>query len=297
VHLALFVVQVAFGSLAVEGKLAMSPRFGVSPPALAMARILGAALVFVPASFVFRAPRVRSLRDGLELAMLSLFGVVLNQALFLAGLRQTTPVSATLLVATIPVLTAVISAISGRDRVRPRAAIGIAVALFGVGVLTRFTLPHRGDALVLCNAASYATYIVLSPRTLARYGTLTVLAWIFGAAAVLFAPVGGLALAREAPAWPAHTLALVAFIVLVPTALSYSLNAWALARANPALVTIYIYVQPLVVAALAWAQLGQAPELTTLLAGLFILAGVAIVATAPRQRGAVESDLSPPTDS
>jgi drug/metabolite transporter (DMT)-like permease len=283
VHVALLFVQIAFGSLAVEGKLAMSPRFGVSPPALAMARILGGALVFAPLALAQGGPRVRALRDVAELTLLALFGVVLNQALFLAGLRQTSPVSATLLIATIPVFTVVIAALAGRERLRLRGAAGIALALTGALALSGFALPRRGDAMVMLNSASYAIYIVFSKRALARLGPMTVITWVFGAGAVLFAPIGGRALLAEAPAWPPTTVALVAFIVLVPTAFAYSVNAWALARATPALVTVYVYFQPLVVVALAWAQLDQPPEPRAVLAGLFILAGVGLVATAPRQ--------------
>src|SRR5262249_2674853 len=95
----------------------MSPRYGVTPAALAMARILGEALVFVTAFLLRRrGPPVRSLRDAAGLAALGLFGVVLNQALFLTGLRQTSPVAATLLVATIPVFAVVIGALAGRER-------------------------------------------------------------------------------------------------------------------------------------------------------------------------------------
>ena len=45
-HAVLLFVQVAFASLAVEGKLAMGPAIGVAPAALAMARIAGAAVCF-----------------------------------------------------------------------------------------------------------------------------------------------------------------------------------------------------------------------------------------------------------
>src|SRR5262249_17514971 len=99
----------------------------------------------------------------------------------------------------------------------------------------------------------------------------------------LFAPVGGLTLVREAPSWSGATLGLVAFIVLVPTAFAYSVNAWALGRATPGVVTVYVYLQPLVVVALAWAQLGRPPDPRALLAGPLILVGVAIVADAPRR--------------
>jgi drug/metabolite transporter (DMT)-like permease len=286
VHVALVAVQIAFGSLAVEGKLAMSPAYGVSPHALAMTRIAAGAVVFVVAHRVLRTPRVNRLRDAVSLALLSLFGIVLNQALFLAGLRQTSPMAATLLVATIPVFSAIIAAVTGRDRLGARAAAGVGVALFGVLALTRFALPARGDVLVVLNALSYAVYVVFAKAQLERYGTVTVVAWVFGCGALLFAPLGATALIRELPRWSPGAAALVAFVVLVPTLFAYGLNAWALRRAPPTLVAIYVYLQPILVATLAWIQLGQALEPHMLVAGVLIFAGVGLVATAPRQAAA-----------
>lgn len=281
VHVALLVVQVAFASLAVEGKVAMSPQLGVSPAALAMARITGGALVFVAAHLFFKTPRVRTLADAATLAALSLFGIVVNQALFLAGLRRTSPMSATLLVATIPVFTALLAALTGRGKLTSRSAAGIALAVAGVVVLTGFTIPARGDAFVMLNSLSYAVYVVFAKGVLERYGTLTVMAWVFGCGALLFAPFGAPALAADVAEWSRGAAAMVAFIVLVPTILAYSLNAWALRRASPGLVTIYIYVQPIAVALLAYLQLHQAIASNVAIAALLVLGGVGLVVRAP----------------
>lgn len=282
IHGVLFLVQVAFATLAVEGKIAMGPGHRVAPQALAMARILGTAMVFVAVHLVTRTRRVKSIADMGRMAVLAFFGVVLNQVLFLTGLRQTSPVAATLLVATIPVFTALIGAITGRDRLTARTSIGIAIAVLGIAVLSGFALPGRGDVLVLLNAASYAIYVVYAKGMLARYGTVTAVAWVFGSGAILLAPFGLTTLVHDAPSWSFRTAMLVAFIVSVPTVLAYSLNAWALRRANPTLVTVYVYLQPLVVVTLAYLQLGQAIDLRTVMAGLLIFAGVGVVATAPR---------------
>lgn len=286
VHAALVLVQVAFASLAVEGKLAMDPAHGVAPAALAMARIAGTAVVFVAAHLALRTPRVHRWSDVGRLALLSLFGVVLNQALFLRGLHLTSPLAATLLVATIPVFTPLIAAAAGRDRFGARTGVGLALAVFGVAILSDFATPHAGDTLVLVNAACYSVYVVFARGVLERYGTVTVVAWVFGVGAVMFAPFGGLPLLDDAPRWSGETRALVAFVVLVPTIVAYSVNAWAMARARPGLVTIYVYLQPLVVAVLAWAQLGQPLAPRVVAAGLAILAGVGVVASGARNGAA-----------
>src|SRR5262249_26942090 len=153
---------------------------------------------------------------------------VLNQALFLLGLHATSPMAATLLVATIPIFAAAIAAAAGREPLTVRRGFGIAVAVFGVSVLSRFAFPAGGDLFVLLNAASYAVYVVLAKGVLARYGTATVIAWVFGWGAVLFAPVGLGALVRGAPTWSAGAWGYATFVVLIPTVFAYAVSAWAL---------------------------------------------------------------------
>ena len=279
VHVVLVLVQAAFSTLSVLGKIAMGPTHHVSPSALAMVRIVGGAAFFAGAHLMLRSPRVGKLWDIAALAALSLFGVVLNQALFLAGLRQTSPISAILLVATIPVFTAAISAITGRERLSLRKASGILLALFGAAYLMDFAVPQRGDAYVILNALSYAVFTVFAKRLLGRYGALTVVAWIFGLGTLLFAPVGGLALAHEMPAWPTLTGILVLLIVILPTVLGYAGNTWALEKAPPTVVSAYVYLQPVMVTILAWIVLGQRLDLRAAAAGILIFAGVGIVAT------------------
>jgi drug/metabolite transporter (DMT)-like permease len=288
VHAALLLAQLGSGSLVVEGKLAMGPRFGVSPLALTMIRLLGGTLVFAAAYRALGAPRVTGARARAALAVLAIFGVVLNQALFLAGLNRTSPIAATLLVATIPVFTTAISVAVGRDRLTPRGLLGTALALLGIAVLSNFTLPHVGDVLVLLNALSYALYCVFAKGPLSRHGSVAVMAWVFGWGALFFAPFGGAVLLREAPTWSPGAIGMVAYIVLVPTILSYGMSAWALRRASPALVTAYVYLQPFFVVVLAWLQLGQALEVRALAAGALIFGGVALVASAARHRARVE---------
>jgi drug/metabolite transporter (DMT)-like permease len=284
-HGALVLVQLAFGSLAVEGKLLMSPGHGVSPAALVMARIFGAALVFGVAHVVMRTPRVRSWLDVARLAGLALAGVVINQLLFMSGLRLTSPVAATLLIATIPLFAALVAAIFRRDRITGRAALGIGVAVLGIAVLSRFALPHAGDVLVLANSLSYAFFVVFAKDMIDRFGAVTVTAWVFGLGALIFAPLGALQLAAEVPSWSRGTVALTAYVVLVPTVLAYGINAWALRRATPTLVAVYVYLQPIVVVALAWLQLGEPLHLHAIVGGLLILAGVAVAASARRLPG------------
>jgi drug/metabolite transporter (DMT)-like permease len=212
---------------------------------------------------------------------LSVLGVSLNQGLFLAGLRLTTPFVTSLLGAAIPVATAAIAVLLRVDRMTLRKGAGLCLAILGVLTLTGVGHIDRGAILVALNSISYAGYIVLSRPVLQRLPTLTVMAWLFTYGALLFAPVGLLPLAHSIPELTPRAWMYAAYILLVPTLLAYLLNAWALSRVTPTVVTAYIYLQPLVAALIAWVQLGQAPERRALVAAPLILLGVALSAFTP----------------
>ena len=113
-------MQFAFASQAVEAKLAMMPRAlggeEIFPEALAMIRMLGGALFF-QAILGLRKGAAASISraDHVRLAGLSIVGIALNQTLFLMGLRWTTPFSASILGATIPIFAAGLAVLFGKE--------------------------------------------------------------------------------------------------------------------------------------------------------------------------------------
>jgi len=285
-HGALLVVQAAFAAGAVEGKLAMrAPALGgggVDPLALAMARMVGATLFFQVLTRVgTRAAIARSLpaREHLRIAGLSLLGIVLNQTLYLVGLRITTAFAAALLAATIPVFTAGLAVLFRVERASVRTGLGLALALAGVLWLTGVGRVDVGAIVIALNCLSYSLYIVFSKRVVERVGALTLVTWLFTWGAVMLAPVGLVHLARDVPGYGARAWTLVAFVVVVPTIVAYLANAWALGRSSPTLVTVYIYLQPVLAALLQWVQLGERVEARAIVAAGFILVGVGIVAS------------------
>lgn len=252
----------------------------IFPEALAMMRMLGGALFFQTIERVRttqRAPISRA--DHLRLAGLSIIGIALNQTLFLLGLRWTTPFSVSVLGATIPIFAAALAALFGKERLTWRTVIGLSFAMVGVLSLVGAGSLDRGAILVALNSLSYAGYVVLSRDVVLRVGALRAIAWIFTYAAILFAPFGMPAMLTQLPALTPRGWWFVAYILALPTIVAYLLNAWALARSSATLVTIYIYLQPLIAALLAWVQLGHTISRRAGIAAVFILLGLGIVAS------------------
>ncbi len=297
VHAALLVVQIAFASQAVEGKLLMAPvdhgGEAFPPVALTLVRMIGASFAFTIFSALDgrralvkenRAREPLVLRDHLTLVGLSLLGVTINQTLFLLGLTRTSSVTATLLSVAIPVFTAGLSVLLGQERLSLRIALGLGCAAAGVVTLTGVARPDLGAILVTLNSLSYSLYLVLSRKTLARLGVFRTLSWLFLWGVVALAPFGTVPLVHALGAASSRALFLVAFIVLVPTILAYLCNAWALVRSTPALVTSYIFLQPPLAAILAYVQLGQTLSPKLLVAAPLIVIGVLLAAYRGRAR-------------
>ena len=286
-HVALFMVQVMFGTWPIFGKIALR---ALPPTALVAFRVGGGAIAFLILQRIIGSVRVVSRKDYARLLLYSILGVVLNQFLFVKGLSYTTVINATLLGTTIPIFTLLVCLFLGLDRISLRRIFGIILAAAGVIYLVD---PMRadfnadttlGNILIVANSLCYGAYIAISKDMLKRYGALTVITWIFIFGSFMTVPAGAWSISGSSSienAGPLIWLA-VLYIILVPTVGAYYLNAWALARVSPSTVAVYIYLQPLIAFVLAPLLLNAPLQGRTWSAALLIFAGVAIVSRQPR---------------
>ncbi|HLE98089.1 MAG TPA: DMT family transporter [Candidatus Thermoplasmatota archaeon] len=278
-YVALVLVQVFFATMAVAGKLALRD---LPPLVLAAVRVVaGAAALLVVARLVDRMG-VPSRADLRTFAILGLFGVFLNQALFITGLRYTSAVNAVLLIATIPAFTYLFSALRGDHRPDSLHVAGLALSFIGVGVIVgagSFTKAEIvGDALVVVNAACYAWYLVISRDVVARHPPATVIAWTFVAGSIgILVVASPWLVALDWGGVPTRAWGWVAFIVAFPTVGSYLLNLVALRRLPSRTVAAFIYLQPLVGALLAVAVLDERLGVGTALGAALVLGGIGMV--------------------
>jgi drug/metabolite transporter (DMT)-like permease len=280
---ALLLVQLFFATLPIAVKVALRD---LSPPALALLRVAGAAALFWALHRATVGERVRGWGDYGRLALYSLFGVIANQLLYITALTLTTATAVQTLVVTGPALTLLVAILLRQERATAARWTGIAVAGGGALLLVGVGL-HEGSALgnllALLNVTAYSIYMVISRGLLTRYQALTVITWVFSFGLVGMIPWGlGPALAEAGGMRPATWLAL-AWIVLVPTVGAYYLNLWALARAEASLVATFVYLQPILTAAMAVPLLGERPSARMIPAAALIFLGVAIALRGARR--------------
>lgn len=293
-HLALVMVQLLFGTWPIFGKIVLR---SISSTSLVGLRICGAAIIFALVQRKLAVLRHLPRRVLAWLVLTSLLGVVVNQLLFVKGLSLTTAINATLLSTTIPVFTLVVSIALGHDQASVRNLAGIVLAAAGVAYLVdpfraSFSTENTwGNLLIVVNSFCYGAYIAVSRDLVKKYGALNLITWIFVIGSVMTFPFAGYAWSVESwefvsiSAWTS-----IAYIILVPTVGAYYLNAWALTRLAPSIVSVYIYMQPLIAFGLAPLILGEQISSRTLVACVLIFAGVAVVTI--RSRSKVIEEIS-----
>jgi len=291
-HLALIAVQILFATWPVVGKIALRTLPAVS---LVGFRVAGAALMLL---FLARASgRLRKIEraDWPLLIVSSALGLILNQWLFVTGLSLTTAINSTLISTTIPISTLLVGIILGTDRASWRRILGILIAAAGVLFLigrgrSGFSAATRtGDLLIVANSLCYGAYIAVSKDLVKRYNALTVITWIFIVGSIATIPAGVVSFtAVPLRSIPAGVWLAVAYVIVMPTAVAYFLNAWALARVPPSTVAVYIYLQPLFAFVLAPLVLGESLGARAILSSLMIFAGVIVVTR--RRRAKVIDD-------
>jgi len=286
---ALLAVSFSFATMAIAGKIALT---GLPPLALAGVRVASAAVVLLAAAWFVARERVPR-ADLARMAGLAFLGVTVNQVLFIQGLSLTGAIPATVLVATIPAFTLLVAGVLGHEKLTARRGFGVAVSFTGVVVLLGASAVGGlgtsllGDALILVNALSYSFYLVLSRPVLARYSPVTVVGVTFGFGALFTLAVSAPSLATvDWAALPRDVVLATGWVVLVSTILAYGLNNWVLRRAPASTVASYVYLQPLIAAALAIPLFGEALTPGILAGGALILGGVALVTRDGRPKAA-----------
>ena len=197
-HAALWVANLVWGLNAPIGKSVLWSEHnpgGVSPFALSVYRMLGACLLFWSVSLFLPRERVAR-RDIVLLLFASVFGIQLNQMLFLWGLSLTSPIDSSIIATVVPVLTMVLATLFLREPITWLKAGGVFLGCAGALPLilvsrhgTGHTSSVKGDVLCLVSAVSYATYLTAFRNVIVKYSPVTTMKWMFLFAAVVAAAV------------------------------------------------------------------------------------------------------------
>jgi drug/metabolite transporter (DMT)-like permease len=223
--------------------------------------------------------------DWMRFILCGLTGVAVNQVLFFEGLARTSPVHAALILTSNPLLVLVAAAFLIREKITGRKLFGILLGISGAVLLIIFghevSIGYgstKGDIFILLNSMSYAFYLVLVKPLMKKYSPMLVVAWVFLFGMLFTLPVGYGELSQvHWSAMPTSAALSVIYVIIFATFLAYLLNTYALKTVSPAVVSYYIYVQPVIAAFIAYFIEAEKLTILHLISCLLIFSGVFLV--------------------
>ncbi len=222
-------------------------------------------------------------RDWPALVGLGILGNTAYQVLFIYGIDWTLAGNAALMLATVPVLVALGSALLGHERLGPVASAGVALSFAGIPLVVwggaravRFGADTvRGDLTMLAAAVAWSAYTVGSRDLVRRHGAFPVTAttlWI-GAAGLLLVSLPSLASQDWQRVGPAAWGGLL-YSGALSIAVAYLLWYSSIGRIGGSRTAVYSNTIPLVALLFAWMWLGEVPSLLQGAGAAVLLAGV-----------------------
>jgi O-acetylserine/cysteine efflux transporter len=187
----LFVIVVIWGLNTPVMKMGLN----VVPPLVYNTLRMGlASVITLTALYATGTYKPMPAKDIKHIAALGVFGIFMNQIFIIFGMTQTTAGNAALIMATLPLLVALINRLLGLEHISPRMTGGIVVSLAGVIFVVlgsdkeiSLTGPHLiGAVLVLVGQFCYAYYTVLFRRLTIDYSPYQIIATVMTISALLF---------------------------------------------------------------------------------------------------------------
>lgn len=284
--------SVMWGLMAPVSKAAMNSD-AVSAMLVADVRAFGAAILFWILSLFTKQEKVDK-RDYVKFFFAGMFAILLNQCVYVTGVSMTSPVDASIITTTLPIVTMIFAAIFIKEPITGRKAGGVLLGACGALLLvfgnrlmpgaaesvgqTAHLSNLFGDLLCFLAQCSYAVYLVIFRDLIKKYSPITLMKWMFTFASIVMIPVSARSLALTG--WSSISFmeyAELAYVLVFGTFLCYLVVPVGQRYLRPTLVSMYNYVQPIVatIVAIIWGM--DSFNILKVLAVVLIFSGVFLV--------------------
>lgn len=293
-HIAVFVANILFGLNTPVSKSLMPE--SIDPYLLTFFRLCGGMILFWIASAFVREKVSR--KDIFLLFFAAIFALTTNQLPFIIGLSLTSPIDASIVVTTLPILSMIFASFFLKEPITLMKTIGVLTGASGALLLI---LSHSnnvasgsvwGNLIIFGAVLSFTLYLTLFKKLISKYKPITIMKWMF-----LFATIQGFPFyfqslqSADFSNYNSEVILKIIYVVVVATFVTYILLAVGQKVLRPTTLSMYNYLQPIVAALAAVAMGIDSFGLEQLFSAILVFVGVYLV-TRSKSREEIEKTNS-----
>ncbi|MFK8059469.1 MAG: DMT family transporter [Polaribacter sp.] len=257
----------------------------VKPYAFILLRVSGATIVFWILGLFIKTQKIDK-ADYKKIVLASFFGVALNMLSFFKGLSLTTPISASVVMVTSPIMVLIFSSVLLKEKIIKRKILGIFIGLLGAIILiiygnsTETNASNRllGNFLIFVNATSYGLYLVLVKDLISKYNPFVFIKWFYLFGLIMVIPFSIFEFQEiNWDTMPTNIYLKIGFVVIFTTCITYLFNLYGLSKLKPTSVSVFIYLQPVIATIYALITGSDSLNPVKIFATLIIFLGVYLV--------------------
>ncbi len=283
-HIALLIVNLIYGAnFSIVKKVVPSQ---IHSFALVVLRAGSAALLFWLTWLFMRHKEKVEKKDFIKLILLGIFGVALNQLLFIRGLELSTPINAAIIMIFNPIIVMLLEIVFLKEKAPLIRIIGIGLGAAGATILLLFragfsfggSATLTGDIMVLINCISWAVFLVMVKPLMLKYNAVTVTKWVFTFGLIYVLPFGWGELQQfDVAHVDTSSWLCIIYVLVASTFIAYLLNNYSLKEVSPSVASSYIYLQPLLAAGIAAMFKQDKLDGVKVVSGILIVTGIYLV--------------------
>jgi drug/metabolite transporter (DMT)-like permease len=220
----------------------------------------------------------------LKISGISFLGTLLVQLAFIKGMSLTTATDASIITTMIPVFTLLIVIMRGEEKLTVQKFWGFLIAFIGVLIIQRvekFSFSSStiiGNSFMLFSTFCVGLFLSLSKSFFRKNDPIWATVFMFFFATLFTAPLTAFfGNATYSLIFESKLLYYALYSIIGGTIFTYFLNNWCLVRVSAAKVSLFVYLQPIFSAVLAYFFLQESLTWRLFLSTLFIFVGFLLV--------------------
>lgn len=200
-------------------------------------------------------------KDLMMIFLCGLLGLVATQVTFAVGLRYTTPVTYSLILALSPIIVLLLSTIFLKEAVTRKKLFGVVLGISGAAIIilqssngTSGSNTVFGIAIAIVSVTCYAGYIIITRKVSAKYSPVTMMKWMFLLSVFILMPFGFSDLPEQkiySSEISLTALSELLFALIFSSIIAFFLMPVALKRIRATTASVYINLQPIVASSIA----------------------------------------------